>query len=566
MSPSHKLPGGLRAASGQERTTGGLSADAVPRGAGLGAIFTKRWVAELVLDLAGYIAAAPLWRDTVIEPACGHGAFVEVIIARLIESCRRDGVELADTAQALIAMDIDPVAVRATRQLAAGLLRSAGLGPEAADALAGTWIREADFLTVAPSLCPARWVVGNPPYVRLEDVSRSDMAVYRGLWSTMSGRADLYVGFYEAGLSLLEPGGRLSYICADRWMRNSYGAGLRAHVRAGYAVEACVVMHAVDAFEERVAAYPAITVLAKTEQAAALVVDASNAFDAAAARRLAEIHARGSSSVVIDDSFRASWLPGWPHGSASWPSGAPEHLTRLSVLEGRLPTLAQTGAVVSVGVATGADDVYVIDDPGLVEPEMRHPTLAARETALGDIAWRNRYLVSPWTSQGLIELDDYPRLRDYLTSHEARLRRRHVAKNNPQRWWRTIDRVDPAVAAKPKLLIPDLKDRVHPVFDDGKFVPLHSLYYITSTRWDLAVLGGLLLSDVANSFVEAYSVRMANGYLRVSAQYLRRVRVPIPEDVSAPVRAELAAAFWERDRLRANRAAGAAYGLDGTPS
>jgi adenine-specific DNA-methyltransferase len=525
----------------------------------LGAIFTKRWVASLVLDLAGYTADQPLWDRTVLEPACGHGAFLGLIVERIIASARRDQVDLRDTVPALIAMDVDPKAVEVSRASTLTRLLEEGLSHEDASTLTRQWIKQGDFLDRAPTLPTADWVVGNPPYVRIEDVSRDDMTRYRTAWPTMSGRADLYVGFYEAGLGRLAPGGRLAYICADRWMRNQYGAGLRAFVEQDYAVETCVVMHAVDAFEDRVAAYPAITVLSRADQADALVVDASDAFDAAAADRLVKTHSRGPSPVIVDDTFRASWLSTWPRGAASWPSGAPERLALLTALETRLPTLAETGAFVSVGTATGADDVYVIDNPELVEPQFAYPTLAARETTHGGIDWKNRYLVTPWTSEGLVDPSEHPRLHAYLDQNRARLEQRHVAKRSPDRWWRTIDRIDPSVATKPKLLIPDLKDRIHPVYDQGKFIPLHSLYYVTSDRWDLAVLGGLLLTDVANMFVEAYSVRMANGYMRVSAQYLRRVRVPDPDSISRRETDELRAAFWARDKERANAAAAKAY-------
>ena len=77
----------------------------------------------------------------------------------------------------------------------------------------------------------------------------------------MGGRADIFVGFYEQGLHSLKVGGRLAYICADRWMRNAYGKALRGLVATDYAVEAAITMHDVDAFEEQVAAYPAITVI-----------------------------------------------------------------------------------------------------------------------------------------------------------------------------------------------------------------------------------------------------------------------------------------------------------------
>ena len=53
------------------------------------------------------------------------------------------------------------------------------------------------------------------------------MDAYRRRCLTMRGRSDIYVGFIERGLDLLKPGGALGFICADRWMRNQYGADLR---------------------------------------------------------------------------------------------------------------------------------------------------------------------------------------------------------------------------------------------------------------------------------------------------------------------------------------------------
>jgi adenine-specific DNA-methyltransferase len=133
-------------------------------------------------------------------------------------------------------------------------------------------------------------------------------------------------------------------------------------------------------------------------------------------------------------------------------------------------------------------------------------------------------------------------------------------------WWRTIDRIHPDVARQPKLLIPDLKDRIHPVLDRGDYYPLHNLYYITSNTWDLRVLGGLLMSRIANDFVEAYSVRMASGYMRVSAQYLRLIRVPQFDDIDESTREALAKAFDERDTTAASLAAETIYGLTPPPS
>lgn len=529
--------------------------------ASLGAVFTKRWVVDFILDLAGYTADVDLTTSTAIEPAVGHGAFAVPMARRLIESCRRHGVLPIDAEGAIVGYDIDPVAVAAARGAVTLALQDEGVEARIATHLAMAWIRQGDFLNVAGDCPQANWVLGNPPYVRVEDADRETMASHRSRWRTMSGRADLYVGFLEAGMSLLADEGRLAVICADRWMRNQYGAALRREVEQHFAVDACVVMHHVEAFEAKVSAYPAIILIRKGVQEAALLCDTAESFDAAAANRLLQVWQRGPGPVGRDAAYRLSWTTSWFAGTSSWPDADPARLGVLTKLEARLPQLEDTGASVSVGVATGADDIYITERAARTEPDRLLKSITARETAGGQILWAGRYLVNPWSEEGLIPLKDRPGMAAYLRRHARRLKARHVARVNPRTWWRTIDRIDPVVAATPKLLIPDLKDRIAPVLDLGNYYPGHSLYYITSITWDLEVLGGLLMSDLATMFIEAYSVRMANGYLRVSAQYLRRVRVPHPIDLPSDVEQGLREAFRRRDVEAANRHAALAYGL-----
>lgn len=533
---------------------------------GLGAVFTRRWVVDLILDLAGYTADEDLAAYRAVEPSCGPGAFVVSMVERLHASCHHHGRDILDAGEAIIAFDVDPAAVRACRYGVTETLVRLGIPDSLAGELARRWIRGGDFLQVAAQLHPVRWVVGNPPYVRVEEVDRDLMASYRAMWPTMSGRADLYVGFLEAGLGLLAPEGRLAFICADRWMRNRYGAALRNLVEDQYAMDVCLVMHDVNAFDRQVSAYPAITVLRAGVQRPALVCEARASFDGPAAGRLLSVWTRGPAPVAVDLDYRASWTTIWFSDGDSWPAGTPERLTLLSELETKFPTLVETGARISVGVATGADDVYLISDPGLVERDRVIPVVGAREITAGSIEWAGRYLVNPWVTTGLVSLEEYPKLRSYLHENADRIKARHVAKQRPGAWWRTIDRVDMKISATPKLLVPDLKDRVHPILDTGCFYPLHNLYYLVAPTWDLEVLGGLLLSDVANLFVESYSVRMANGYLRVGAQYLRRIRTPQPERIEPSVAEHLRQAFRRRDIEAASRAALTAYGIDDWPS
>lgn len=69
-------------------------------------------------------------------------------------------------------------------------------------------------------------VVGNPPYVRAEQFVELKPHL-ESRFQTYHGQADLYVFFFELGLRLLRPGGRLAYIANNKWLKAGYGAPLR---------------------------------------------------------------------------------------------------------------------------------------------------------------------------------------------------------------------------------------------------------------------------------------------------------------------------------------------------
>ena len=530
-----------------------------------GEVFTRRWVVELILDLVGYTADRSLHRLVLVEPACGSGAFLRVVAERLSASCRKHGVDLSAARDAVQALDLLPRNVAKAKAIVTSTFLADGWTEDEAVMVAEGWVHAADFLLRWHEPETVDFVVGNPPYVRLEHMAAERSDAYRSLWTTMGGRSDIYVGFIEKGLGLLREGGRLGYICADRWMRNQYGASLRQLIGEHYAVETVISMHDVEAFEESVSAYPAITVLANHPQDEVVLVDTTQHFDEDAARETAQYAMHRDVSVLHSKAFTAALLPHWFRGTESWPHGSPERLAMIEYLSDNFPPLEDpaTQTRVGIGVATGADGVYVVDHEVDVEPDRLLPLSMVRDIATGSFEWSGHYLVNPWDERGLVDLADYPRLERYFERHKSGLKKRNVAMKRPATWFRTIDRVHPALTEKPKLLLQDMRLTIHPVLDEGTAYPHHNLYYVVSDGWDLKVLGGLLLSDVANAFIEAYAVKMRGGTLRFQAQYLRRIRVPDPSTISEADRGRLAAAFEKRDRATATRVALHLYGLEG---
>lgn len=537
----------------------------VVEGENHGAVFTREWVVDMMLDLSEYHEEADLSKRRLLEPSCGDGAFLERIVKRLSISLRTHGRSMTDARDAIRAYDLQARNVRTARQRVVELLHQEGWSE--VDDLVVHWIRHADYLLASDGM-DFDLVIGNPPYIRAQEIPEERRNAYIGLWSTMTKGTDIFVGFIEKGLRSLKPGGRLCFIVADRWQHNAYGRKLRKLISERFAVEAMFEMHGVDAFAAPVSAYPAITMIRRSGQGRVLYASAKAELDEAGASRLQAWFQEDSPEVMYDPMFSASVLPDWFRTEEIWPSGSPEVLAFLEHMNERFRPLEDeaTGTKVGIGIATGADEVFITDDPEAVESDRLLPLLTSADIRTGRVHWKGRYLVNPWEGNGaLVELGKAPKLRDYLEGHAVALRKRHVARKREDRWYATIDKVHPGLRERPKLVFQDMSSTISPVLDTAHY-PHHNLYWVTSTGWDLEVLGGLLLSEVAELFVRAYGVKMRNGTMRFQSQYLRMIRVPAPDSLDPEVQVALRVSFHERDRAGATRAALQAYGLNSLPS
>lgn len=534
-------------------TEGGLEAR--------GAIFTRSEVVDFILDLAGYTEDQPLHEKRLLEPSFGGGDFLLPIIQRLLSAwraARPNGTEVDDLGDAIRAVELHHDTFRSTYAAVVALLKREGLSANAATALADRWLSQGDFL-LAPLEGQFDFVVGNPPYVRPELIPAPLLAEYRSRYQTMYDRADIYIPFIERSLTALSAGGNLGFICADRWMKNRYGGPLRSLVAERFHLKVYVDMVDTPAFHSDVIAYPAITIISR-EGGGATRIAHRPSIDRATLTTLAGLL---SAPTLPKDAGPVRELARVTNGAEPWLLESSDQMALIRRLEGAFPLLEEAGCKVGIGVATGADKAFIGDFESLnVEPDRKLPLVTTKDIMTGEVQWRGQGVINPFAeSGGLVDLGEYPRLRRYLEARRDVIAGRHCAKKAPANWYRTIDRITPALAARPKLLIPDIKGESHIVFEGGELYPSHNLYYVTSDDWDLRALQAVLLSAVSRLFVATYSTKMRGGFLRFQAQYLRRIRIPRWADVPEPLRRELAEAAIKRDVQACNRAVFRLYGL-----
>lgn len=526
-----------------------------------GAIFTRAEVVDFILDLVGYTEDKPLHKNRLLEPSFGGGDFLLPIVGRLLTAWRaakNSESALDDLGDAIRAVELHRETFQSTHAAVIALLKQEGLAARAAVSLADRWLTQGDLL-LAPLDGQFDFVVGNPPYVRQEMIPAPLLAEYRGRYQTMYDRADLYIPFIERSLSVLSKGGSLGFICADRWMKNRYGGPLRNLVAEQFHLKIYVDMVGTPAFHSEVIAYPAITIISRETPGATRIAHrpAIDRITLAALADALRVTSLPKGAGPVRELARVT------NGAEPWLLESSDQMALIRRLEQQFPSLEEAGCKVGIGVATGADEAFIGDFDSLdVEPDRKLPLVTTRDIMSGEVQWRGLGVINPFAeSTGLVDLRDYPRLRRYLEARQEIIAGRHCAQKSPPNWYRTIDRITPALMKTPKLLIPDIKGEAHIVFERGELYPHHNLYYVTSETWDLRALQAVMLSAVTRLFMATYSTKMRGGFLRFQAQYLRRIRIPLWADVSQSLQTELMEAATKLDVQACNRAVFKMYGL-----
>lgn len=492
-----------------------------------GLVLTKPIVVETMLNRVGYSADNDLRDLIVIEPSAGDGAFAIEIIDRLYVSSLKFGFPFQKSLSNLVFFELDERMASLLSERVESILNKYGV------AVPKDLVRVEDFLLSKSGKCDL--LIGNPPYVRHENIPEEQKKNYRSVFSTFRHRSDLYIAFYEKGLRLLNHDGVLSFICSNRWLKNQYGQGLRDLIQRAYSLEEIIDLEGTCPFEEDVIAYPAITTIRNTTKRSK-----ANYFKVDEISELNHFDESVESIRTINTPNASSWF--------SYESSGQNHEKFLSSIESQ-------GFKIGIGVATGSDRVFIRSDfKELVENELLIPILTSRDLKKDKLNWSGNYILNPFGSTGqLIDLDKYPKARDYFESQKELLLKRHVAKKNPSLWYKTIDRIHPSLTHQVKVVLPDISGNTRIFIDKGSYYPHHNLYYITGhDNEKLIALAAILMSDFVKDQLLELGTTMNGGYPRWQSQNLKKLRIPILTTIPNDTYQELIHAYQRNDLQRIN--------------
>ena len=492
----------------------------VQQGEVTGEVFTRPEVVAYMLDGVRHCGKfKSLIGLRVLEPSCGDGAFVLPLIeAWLSETPDFDS---ADADSFMRACDISSGNIEKLRGAVRERLMAAGCTRPRANALLARWLVCGDFLLQE---FKERFdiVIGNPPYIRFDDISAAKQKEYRALFSSFTERCDIYVPFFEKSLALLSGKGVFSFICTNRFTKSSYGKQLRRLIADKYHVALYLNMEHTQPFVEEVSAYPAIYIIDRNRSRATYSATIDDA-GSAVLNRVRMCKPKSELSV-----FRQ-----WYRGDSPWISTDSREREAADKIARTFPTITKSaeGTEIGIGVASGADDIYInAQRTTSIEPSCLLPLVASEDIHNGCISWDERYLLNPYDDDDDMQMRDlarYPLAAAYFDSHAPKLKARYCARKHPRDWYRTLDRVKYALLRSPKILIPDIQLGGNVALDEsGSYYPHHNVYWITSTKWNLKALCALLRSSFVTSQIRNVSVQMRGGSIRYQAQNLRNVHIP----------------------------------------
>lgn len=473
-------------------------ADARPHRRLLGQVFTPPRLAGLVAHevLAPLVGGA----RTVLDPACGDGAF----LAAVADVAARLAIPIT-----LVGIERDPALAAACRAR-----------------LPVVTVHEAEALLSAPDLPLVDAVVANPPYLRSVRLKAGEPALWAALrgrfLATSHGEWDLYGAFLERALTWVRPGGRVGMITPSRWLTAAWARPLRAHL-AG-AVRTVIDFGAAQVFADATT-YAAVTIY--TRPAAPATVDGE----------VARLVRRGPAGWQV----RPLRLPcdGGPWRGDD--ERGPEHRTLGDV------------ARIAKGAGTNADPVFVLVDaavdgalvhgrgpdgaPVVLEAEATRPCWRGRDIQDGAAGPRARCLL-PYDGDRLIPWATlrarWPRAAAYLEAHRARLEARERGRfvgdrfhafGRPQNLAFLLD-------PRPKVLVPDVCRAPRAVLDRGGALVLDTAYALRPLAdapppWDdIDRLHALMRSPAVPAWLAEAGAPLRGDYRRWKTAYLAPMPLP----------------------------------------
>lgn len=501
-----------------------------------GAFFTPDYIIDFIIN-----EIQPKENDTNLDPSCGCGAFLVGLTDYYKRTFNKPIKKIIK--ENIFGSDILEYNIhRAKLILTIYALQN------------GEQLKDTDFNLYHQDSLRTSWkmsfdnIVGNPPYVKFQDLTDDNRNYLAKHWTTVEGGTfNLYFAFFELGYKLLKPTGKLGYITPNNYFTSLAGEALRKYFLHQKCVTRIVDFSHKKVFDAQT--YTAITFLNKQQNEA-----------------------------ITYDRIKDGYSPELFLANAN---GSPNYLENLNVKKWRLlktdeqqniKTIETIGKPIGklfdicVGIATLKDEIFFIDgskqkngfylkttDNGTfeIEKEIVKPVYKISDFRTQDeVECNTRKIICPYNIKNGIataipESDfkkKYPKCYAYFLSEKENLlaRDKGKVKFEPFFVW---GRTQGLTRKGKKILNPTFSQ--HPRFllveeEEGFFTNGYGLYFreqesnelfgefinpITKLE-NIDVVQKILNSIVMDYYVTKTSVAIEGGYPCYQKNFIEKFTIP----------------------------------------
>lgn len=456
-----------------------------------------------------------LQKTRVIDPACGSGAFLIAAFDYLMQQYERVDREL----NALGYKPKNGKSLEFDRSILSNNLYGVDLLPESAEITKlSLWLKTAepgktltyldDNIKAGNSIVADSnvadtafdWqaefpqifaeggfdvVLGNPPYVR-QKLFSSLKPYLQANYESYHGMADMYTYFYEKGFKLLKPGGILSYIVTNKWLRSGYGEPLRNFFAYHAVFEQIIDFGHAPIFEDA-DTFPCIVAVRKPDPFSSTSETKKEIEEKKPQPNLPviicpvpreELANINLTQYVQQNGYDIPWSR---FNGEAWSLEIPKVDELMQKIQQAGIALKEFAAIKPYwGILTGLNEAFLIDEAtknSLIQSdpksaEVIKPYLRGQDIKRWHSQWQNLWMI--FARRG-IEIDNYPAIKFYLNQYRKQLEPRPKEWNDTRdgdwggrkagnyKWYEIQDTIDYwQLFEKPKIIYQEIQ--FHPSY------------------------------------------------------------------------------------------------------
>lgn len=366
-------------------------------------------------------------------------------------------------------------------------------------------------------------VIGNPPYVQLQSMGAMSDAYAKCGFETYNKSADLYCLFTERGYNLLKEGGLQSFIMPNKWMLVAYGKELRKFM-AKTDLQQIINFGDVQFFDEATI-YVCIFVTRKSSQRDCEVLALS----------LNQKNYHGDFLNEVPTQLAA--YPSDIFGEKEWIIQPKAHFEILKKMQ-QGTALKDMPISIYRGILTGYNDAFFIDEATKQQliaedpksAELIHPLVRGRDLQAWYTSNDGQYIIN--THNGIpkkgvtpVNIEEFPAIKKHLDQFIVQLTKRGDKGITPYNL-RSCDYIEEF--KKPKIIYPNMTSMFPFCYDETGVLSNQKCFIITANneRISLKYLSAILNSILTKLWIWYNCPELQGGTREISKVYFNNFRIP----------------------------------------